>query len=68
MRWLVCRHGEACCGPGGRTDVNPVFEDERGFVHQPLAVVDEVVKGPAHLLSAIAEYYGGVIGDTPDDM
>jgi len=53
MRRLAYGDGNACCGPGGRTDVDPVFVDERGFVHQLLAVGDEVVKGPAHLLSAM---------------
>jgi len=64
---LAYGDGKARCGPGGRTD--PVFAYERGFVHQLLAVGDEMVKGPAHHYppsSAHAGYCGGVVGDIPD--
>jgi len=53
MRRLAYEDGKPSCGPGGRTNVDPVFVDERGFVHQPIAVGDEVVREPAHLLSAM---------------
>jgi len=53
MRRLAYEDGKASCGPGGRTDVDPVFVDEGGFVHQLIAVGDEGVKEPAHLLSTM---------------
>jgi len=65
MRRLAYEEGKASCGPGGRTDVDPVFVDERGFVHQLIAIGGEVVKAP---WSAHAGYCGGVVGDTPEDM
>ena len=37
----------------GQNTVDLAWVDERVFVHQLLAVSGEVVKGPAHLLSAI---------------
>ena len=38
---------------GGQITVGLACVDERDFVHQLLVVGGEVVKGPAHLLSAI---------------
>ena len=53
---------------GGQSTVGLTCVDEREFVHQLLVVGGEVVKGPAHLLSAHAEYCGGVVWDTPDHV
>jgi len=56
---------------GGQSTADLAFADERGFVHQLLVVDEEVVKAPAHLLSAIVSS-GKILWrrgwDTPDDM
>jgi len=58
MRRLAYGDGEAWPREGGQSTVNLACVDERVFVHQLLAVGGEVVKGPAHLLSAIVSSCG----------
>jgi len=66
------RHATPCTRSVGRevgqSTVDLACIDERDFVHQLLVVGGEVAKGPAHRLSAIIQYCGGVVWDTPDHV